>query len=842
MPGTLLLQRYRIVAPLGRGGMAEVFRAEDLKLGQTVALKFLPPALAHDPAWLARFLGEVRVARQVSHPNVCRVHDIGEVDGQHFLSMEYVDGEDLASLLRRVGRFPIERGLAIAGQLAAGLAAAHAQGVLHRDLKPANVMIDGRGRVRLADFGLAGLAGSVAHEDIASGTPAYMAPEQFEGREVSVRSDLYALGLVLYEVFTGRRAIQGGSLPEIAEAHRSATPPALSMLIEGLDPRVEQVILSCLEKDPARRPPSALAVMCALPGGDPFAAALAAGETPSPAMVAAAGGSGRLEPIRARALLAAVIAGLGLAYAIVFGLRLGLPQRVPLPKSPAVLADRAEEMLARLGWGEPALDRDFRLDYDRDAARFALRNAEPALRDTLLASGRPATIRFWYRRDPGSLEPRHALGVVTPDDPPVAAPGAVIIALDPEGRLLGLRGVPRAERAPIEGEPDWARLLEAAGLDRRLLSSAAPQRLPRSFADARAAWVGHFPGLDQLPIRVEAAAYHGLPVHFEILGPWTAPDAGLVIGATGLGGSFFQIFFGLVVVGAALLARRNLRLGRGDRRGAFRLAAFAFGASFLEWLFSASHVGTAGEIRLFNRGVAWSLFTAASLWVLYVALEPYVRRLWPETLVSWTRLLAGAWRDPLVGRDFLVGQLFGVAFILMGALSYVAPLALGQPQRISAHAQLHALMGGRYLLSELVGAPLLAVNVALFYLFLLVALRALLRARRLAEAAFVVVVAMSQIGAWAVFFGAIHWIDWAVAALDALIVMTLVSRFGLVSAASMFLILALALRFPAVTLDVSHWSASSLIVPIVVLLALSLQGYRACVGPAGETGRFAPGV
>src|SRR3954470_22791965 len=188
-PGTLFAGRFRIVAPLGRGGMGEVYRADDLKLGQTVALKFLPDNLLHEPARLAQFHNEVRVARTISHRNVCRTYDIGDADGRPFLTMEYVDGEDLASLLRRIGRFPQEKALEVARQICAGVAAAHERGVLHRDLKPANVMIDGEGHVRLTDFGLAALAGDV--ENIRAGTPAYMAPEQLAGREVSARSDIY---------------------------------------------------------------------------------------------------------------------------------------------------------------------------------------------------------------------------------------------------------------------------------------------------------------------------------------------------------------------------------------------------------------------------------------------------------------------------------------------------------------------------------------------------------------------------------------------------------------------------------------------------------------------------
>ena len=149
-----MLGDYRLESLLGRGGMGEVYRAEDLKLGQAVALKFLPREVTDRADRLARFHQEVRLARQVSHPNVCRVHDIAESDGQHFLSMEYIDGEDLASLLRRIGRLPSDKALELSRQLCAGLAAAHERKVLHRDLKPANVLIDGRGRARLDRSGV----------------------------------------------------------------------------------------------------------------------------------------------------------------------------------------------------------------------------------------------------------------------------------------------------------------------------------------------------------------------------------------------------------------------------------------------------------------------------------------------------------------------------------------------------------------------------------------------------------------------------------------------------------------------------------------------------------------
>src|SRR6202162_2344728 len=245
--GTVLGERYRILGLLGRGGMGEVYRAFDLKLEQTVALKFLPAATARDSRLLERFRGEVRVARQVSHRNVCRVHDIGEADGAAFISMEYVDGEDLGSLLRRIGRLPGDKAIEFSRRLCAGLAAAHEKGVLHRDLKPANVMIDGRGQVRITDFGLAALALEVAFGDIRSGTPAYMSPEQKAGTEVTARSDIYSLGLVLSEMFSGQKC------------GTDFSP------WKDIDPAVEKVIQRCLDPNPAKRPATALDVARGLP-------------------------------------------------------------------------------------------------------------------------------------------------------------------------------------------------------------------------------------------------------------------------------------------------------------------------------------------------------------------------------------------------------------------------------------------------------------------------------------------------------------------------------------------------------------------------------------------------
>ncbi len=393
--GTVLADRYRILGLLGRGGMGEVYRASDLKLGQLVALKFLPESLSGNERMLDRFHAEVRIARQVSHPNVCRVYDIGEVDGAAYITMEYVDGEDLASLLRRIGRLPPDKAVEMARKLCAGLAAAHDKGVLHRDLKPANVMVDGRGQVLITDFGLAGFAGQVEGAEIRNGTPAYMAPEQLSGREVSVRSDLYSLGLILYEMLSGKRAFQG--------SRAGGATPQLTGLGSEVDPAIERVIQRCLAEEPSARPRSALAVAAALPGGDPLAAALAAGETPSPEMVAAAG---EAEGFRVRTLIvvAALIAAALPPLVWLLG-KVNLLQQLPLDKPPAVLAHLAAETIRGFGYTDRPLDSAFGLVSDGDISAYAERHWNPDAIRRQINRDQPAYAFFWYLQSPRHLLP-----------------------------------------------------------------------------------------------------------------------------------------------------------------------------------------------------------------------------------------------------------------------------------------------------------------------------------------------------------------------------------------------------------------------------------------------------
>ncbi len=447
MAGTVAAARYRIIELLGRGGMGEVYCADDITLNQSVALKFLPALFGQDQTWLDRFHNEVRLARQVTHPNVCRVFDIGEFQGEQFISMEYVDGENLASLLRRIGRLPHDKGLQIARQLCAGLAAAHDRGVLHRDLKPANVMIDGRGSVRITDFGLAAPADQLRKESLCAGTPAYMSPEQLAGRAVTVRSDVYSLGLLLYEMFTGRRAFRAETLRDYQKLHTSDPPTPPSEIVRDIDPIVERVILRCLEKNPQDRPASAMAVSAGLPGGDPLREILAAGETPSPEVVAAAGQAHRgLYPRVATAFL---VAGLiSLILIAMLSPRAFVVQRAIRENPPVVLEHQAREILKTLGYTQKFAD---------SASGFAVNSAyyvhvqngpRNADRPALLARPRLGLISFWYRESPERLIPWHPNTGVAENDPPAERPGMLKVNLDPLGRLTGLEVQPTENPSP----------------------------------------------------------------------------------------------------------------------------------------------------------------------------------------------------------------------------------------------------------------------------------------------------------------------------------------------------------------------------------------------------------
>jgi predicted Ser/Thr protein kinase len=687
LPGRLLAGRYRIIALLGKGGMGEVYRADDLTLGQPVALKFLPEEASRDEGLLERFRNEVRIARRVSHPNVCRVYDVGEIDGNTFFTMEYVDGEDLASLLRRIGRLPQDKALDIARQLCSGLAAAHAKGVLHRDLKPANIMLDGRGQVVMTDFGLAGLTDQIHGADIRSGTPAYMAPEQIAGKEVTAQSDLYSLGLVLYEVFTGKRAFTAEALTALVRGGEASSPSKPSSVVKDLDPAIERVILRCLEPEPRNRPASALSVVGALPGGDPLAAALAAGETPSPEMVAAAGETAGLGRRIAIGCLAAIL--IGLAGAAYLAIRHSALDQMGVELSPDVLTQKARETISRLGYeGKPA-DSFFDFDYDGDFTEYAEKNDKPRPNWEQIVHSRPSLLEFWYRQSPQPLVatdfhtfPLMTPGLVDQGDPPRVVSGMVRVQLDPQGRLVDFEAVPpEVFSAPASSPPpyNWNALFIAADLDPAQFQAASPTWNSLASSDTRAAWTGKWPGTDR-PLRVEAAAFQGKPVFFRLISDWTQPSrmqekpASTAKKAAQIG-TLMILVAGLVAV--VWLARRNYRQRRGDQEGAVLLAKIVFGLMIALWLLRSHLAPGLGTLLPMVLAISTALFLSALTFVMYLALEPYVRRYWPQAIISWSRLLKGRVRDPLVGRDVLFGVLLGVVWIVVFKINQLVLLKMG---------------------------------------------------------------------------------------------------------------------------------------------------------------------
>jgi serine/threonine-protein kinase len=833
-PGAILDGRYRVLGLLGRGGMGEVYRADDLRLGQQVALKFLPALLSRDPVRLAQFHNEVRTARQVSHPNVCRVYDIGEIEGQLFITMEYVDGEDLSGLLRRIGRLPEDKALDIARQICAGLAAAHERGILHRDLKPANIMLDGAGKVRVMDFSLAA-AGEVT--DVRAGTPAYMAPEQLGGQEVTVKSDIYALGLVLYEIFTGRRAFDANTLSDLIEQHQSGNLTAPTTIVKALDPAIEAAIVRCLDPTPARRPPSAIAVSAALPGGDPLAAALAAGETPSPEMVAAAGGDMATTTVVRGALWLSAATVLVLFFAAVSA-RSSIITRVPLTKPPAVLSDRAEQLRESFGYTEPFRDQTGFFDYDTAYLSWAEKHESGAKRWPELPRGRPAVVRYTYRTSPMPIVPFDATGSVTASDPPLAVNGMTNVAVDTNGRLLRFAAAPpQNEKAPAAAvEPvGWRKLFTAAGLDMAKFAPATPSRTPDTYADERKAWKGTLPDTT-IPITIEAAGYGGRPVLFEIVAPWTpSPREPAAVPSRGMN----PVFVYFLLLGAGAVAYWNVRRGRGDVRGAFRVAAFMTVLLTAVWAVSP-HVGDVSQEQgRFFAHIGVALFLGGAMYILYLGLEPYVRRAWPDMLVGWTRAVGGRIRDPIVGQDLLIGVTWGAALALLNLATTVVPpmLGLSEPQ---PHATEFTLFGVRGTLLTLFGCINVGIQNMLITMFEFAGFRALYE--RLTRARFgsksetiSLMLAIASVTVFSVVGNDDSLIDAVYASISITIVLQVLLRIGIFSAAVMFFTNFVLLRIPY-SFDSTALYASQGWFALALLLGLAATGYWMAAHPAARPG------
>ena len=833
-PGTMLAERYRIVAPLGEGGIGKVYRAEDTRLGQTVALKFVTPRIAHERELLERIISEVRIGRQVSHPNLCRIYDMGEVDNQYFITMEYVDGENLASLLQRVGRLPEDKATDVAREICAGLAAAHDRGVVHRDVKPANVMIDGRGHARITDFGLAIVSGEIVAESFA-GTPAYMAPEQLKGAEATEQSDIYALGLLLYEIFTGQRFFTG-TLSEIMDAHAQPKRPP-STIVRGLNPAIERVIMQCLEERPSDRPQSVRDVLAALPGGDPLRVAIETGQTPSPRDVAAAERVGEL-PF-AQAWLA-VVAMMALLVAIGLISRYTMLYRqAPLSMSPDVLTDRARQIIRSGGHSSHSSGSRRWMGNDLDVLKVAAGTTTSI--DRAAAFHRISPLRFGYRESPLPLIPQGRGATVTASDPPFDVPGMVTVILDSSGQLVRFVTAPAAAQPSRSATVDWSTFFRFAGLDQgRFRPTTAAWSSPVDH-DAKLSWTGQHPAVADVTVDVRAAQKSNKPVFFDVAfrtnrgtvaAPTHAQGATATEEFTAVAGYATIFLAGLVL--AAFVARRNIRLGRGDRAAARKVSFVVFVSLFVAGLLSADHTpDAAGEWGLLVGVTGNALYHAGAIWLFYIAAEPYVRRRQPELLISWSRVQRGYFRDALVGRDVLIGCLLGAVLNLFYAhLMVLVPAWWGTTPPLPDHSFPEKLGGGVWPFVSLAALTGSVPRDSVLALFLFSALRSVVRSTWLAAGAVVILSAVPHLGR-----------DVASEAELPFVI--------LAAATFVFALCRVGLLAGMVTLFVGSWFAKSLfvfdprswlfvpsLVYLAVTLALVLYGFRFSLGAKPLLGRI----
>jgi serine/threonine-protein kinase len=629
---------------------------------------------------------------------------------------------------------------------------------------------------------------------------------------------------VLYEVFTGKRAFEATTLDELLHLRKSETQPSTpSSLVKDIDPLAERVILRCLETDPKARPATALQVAAALPGGDPLAAALAAGETPSPEMVAAAPKAGALKPVIAVSLLA--------TFFVLFALACFLSNSVtlyalaPLNKSPELLQERAREVAKKLGYTDAPADSDYGMYPDRSFLQYVTEQDASRNRWDKLMTGQPPAFYFWYRQSPRHLQ-ANSTETISVDDPPEIVSGMLRVLLDTQGQLRFFSAVPPQREESVSGEkpstPDWSALFAEAGFNQANFQTVESTWVPQHAYDVRAAWDGAYPARPEIKIHLEAAAYRGKPVYFEVINPWDQPTRQVQREESASDRALYivLIIIALVtIVGSVLLAFKNLRLGRGDRRGAFRLAIFFFTLRMLVYLFDAHHLWTPDEFGLFINYVEGALFGSIFLWLLYVALEPYVRRRWPEGIIGWTRLLAGDFRDPLVGRNILIGSILGTLLIINNYLVDLVPKWLGLPP-FAPHIDGQSMLGMRHFMASFAGLFTSSLFIAFVLLFLMLMFLIILRRKLLAAVASWVIIS----GVLFLAFSEAPPVSRVFALTGALIMVGGLYRFGLLAAVTSGFIFHAWVFFP-ITTKLSAWWAADFIPVLVIYAALVIYAF-----------------
>ena len=421
---------------------------------------------------------------------------------------------------------------------------------------------------------------------------------------------------------------------------------------------------------------------------------------------------------------------------------------------------------------------------------------------------------------------------VTTSDPPLTVSGMTLVVLDTQGRLQEFHAVPPqvdpagAPAAP----PRWEPLFDAAGLTLSAFTPVTPQWTPRGFADVRAAWEGPLPDRPEYRVRIEAAAYRGRPVSLLMVGPWSRPSRmqaltrssaqTVLIGAV-------TVLIVVVMIAAMLLARYNVRARRADVRGAWRLALFVMAGYAAAWVLAAHHVPDVNqELSSFLRYFGSTLVAAALLWVTYVAVEPYVRRFWPDGILGWTRLLSGYVRDPRVGRDVLIGCVFAAVMALLNIFYELLPPLMGRPPAIPRFQNgVDALSGISELAGKIFDHLVSGVFVAMFAVLSFVLLRLIFRRTPLAIVAWVVVLALFQ-ASQVLASGTSMWIAAAFQACMIAALTIMVVRYGLLVTAVAFAVGNILEDIP-LTLSLSHWTATTSNLALATALALTFFGFYA---------------
>jgi len=641
---------------------------------------------------------------------------------------------------------------------------------------------------------------------------------------------------VLYELFTGKPVFRAKSLAELKGLHATTDPERPSTLTHDIDPLAERVIMRCLEKDPAFRPASALAVSMALPGGDPLAAALAAGETPSPEMVAASGGSGAVSMRFAAACLACV--ALALAALVFIKNRNGVVALVPFEMSTEVLTAKAREMLGVLTPNSRAPHHARGFFINSQVINDIGSRLSSADRWESLKTGRPTGIVFWYRCSASAMNPEYGQAQVQAYQPALKSRLDARVLLDTRGRLIQFDQIPKPGPRPVdpvasrEGpgpkEPDWNLFFAAAGLDAGKFKPTAAIYGAEFATDTRRAWTGEWPmegAFSPIPIRVEAGSFDGEPVSFDILAAWnTAPQDTGTGGVTEAGELLDAGVFVFTIIAGPLLAWRHTRTGRGDRRAAFRLAAFVFITTWLHLALPSLSLGQILSIDRLQTNLSRAAWMALFAWTLYMALEPYIRRIAPWAVIGWTRLISGRVVDPLVGRDVLIGVLVACGTVVVSQAATLVPGLIGAAPTQPLGCNWGWFGGPLEASSTMLMGLSNAVFIPMYLTIVTVGLRWLLRSDLWAIVVVVImatllVAAEANFGLTGLVVGFLVALGYAVALV----------RFGLlaVSATSITTFL---ISTPPVIADPRAWFAPNWLFPYGAVVAMVLVAAYAAVG------------